>query len=161
MLTVEKSSIVSPALGWMLFIVAATTVSKLWFVSRVLKKKDNLAASTKWSGQWSITANSFVPKIRSSSGIHPSSHMVKFWSCAMSTINWCWLSLSCWLRSEPARERNSFCPFLFLSSDSVRKKKWETSWPTCWKSSRELRRMAGRLPCLCPPTPARPPSSWS
>ena len=44
---------------------------------------------------------------------------------------------------ELARERNSFCLFHFLSSDSVRKKKRETSWPTCWKSSRELRRMAG------------------
>ena len=92
MLTVEKSCIVSPALGWMLFIVAATTLSKLWFVSIVLKKRDNLAASTKWSGQWSITANSFVPKIRSASGIHPLSHMVKFWSCTISTINWCTLS---------------------------------------------------------------------
>ena len=55
--------------------------------------------------------------------------------------------------SCPARERNYVCLFHFLSSDSVRKKKWETSWPTCWKSSRELRRMAGRLRCLCPPTP--------
>ena len=45
MLIAVKSRTISLPLGWMLFIVAATIVDRLWLVSKDSKKTDNFALS--------------------------------------------------------------------------------------------------------------------